>query len=143
MPTDFAAIWNRGEPYTSERSTKAIAGISASVARDTRSCGREASSRKLNADEACSSTYFNRRFLPRTNASRAGLCRRDTALSLLHFPGYLPVELLDVMSSPRRPIHRAPTRFPTTTRLSFSTVRRTPAFARALRRTQETPAFLP
>src|SRR6266852_855366 len=69
MPTDFAAMWNRGQPYTPSRSTRAMAGISSSFARDTKSSGREAPSRKLNADDECSSTYFNRRFLPRTNAT--------------------------------------------------------------------------
>src|SRR6267143_4224436 len=143
MPTDFAAMWNRGEPYTPSRSTKPIAGNSSSFARDTRSSGREAPSRKLNADAECSSTYFNRRFLPRTSASLANPCRRDTARSLLHFPGYFPVELSDATSAPQYPIHRAPTRFRTTSRLSFSTVRQTPGFVCAPRRNRETPAFLP
>src|SRR5437016_13645332 len=143
MPTDFAAMWNRGEPYTPSRSTKAMAGNSSSFARDTKSSGREAPSRKLNADEECSSTYFNRRFLPPTSASLQGPCRRDTAPSLLHFPGDFPVRLSDVASAPRCPIHRAPTRFPTTSRLSFSTVRRTPGFACALLRNRATPALLP
>src|SRR5437870_5664906 len=120
-----------------------MAGCSSSLARETRSSGREAPSRKLNADEACSSTYFNRRFLPRTNASCAGLCRRDTAPSLLHFPGYLPVESWGATSALRYPIHRAPTRFQTTSRLSFSTVRRTPGFACALLHSRETSAFFP
>src|SRR5437016_13721820 len=92
MPTDFAAMWNRGEPYTPSRSTKAMAGISSSFARDTRSSGREAPSRKLNADEEWSLTYFNRSFLPRTSALLAGPCRRGTVRSLRHFPGYFRME---------------------------------------------------
>src|SRR6267378_1889990 len=100
MPTDFAAMWNRGEPYTPSRSTRAIAVNSSSFARDTRSSGHEAPSRKLNADEACSSMYFNRRFLPRTSASHAGPCRRGTAQSLLHFPGYFRIELSDATAAP-------------------------------------------
>src|SRR6267378_596967 len=143
MPTDFAAMWNRGEPYTPSRSTKAMAGISSSFARDTRSSGREAPSRKLNADEEWSSTYFNRRFLPRTSASLAGPCRRGTPQSLRHFPGYFLIELFDATAAPRCPIHRVPTSFPTTNHLSFSTVRRTPGFACVRLRNQETSAFLP
>src|SRR5713226_9011917 len=143
MPIDFAAMWNREEPYTPSRSTKAMAGNSSSFARDTRSSGREAPSRKLNADEECSSTYFNRRFLPQTSASLAGPCRRDTERSLLHFPGYFPVELSGATFASPCPIRRAPTTFRTTTRLSFSTVRRMPGFACALLRNRETPAFLP
>src|SRR5712664_3393046 len=143
MPTDFAAMWNRGEPYTPSRSTRAMAGSSSSFARDTRSSGREAPSRKLNADEEWSSTYFNRRFLPRTNASRASPCKRDTARSLVCFPRYLLVELWAATSAPQCPIHRAPTRFRTTSRLSFSTVGRTPGFVCAPRRNREQRAFLP
>src|SRR5882762_4487863 len=100
MSTDFAAMWNRGEPYTPSRSTKAMACISSSFARDTKSSGREAPSRKLNADEECSSTYFNRRFLPRTSASHAGLCRRGTEQSLFHFPYYFRIELSDATAAP-------------------------------------------
>src|SRR6267378_125378 len=143
MSTDFAAMWNRGEPYTPSRSTKAMAGISSSFARDTRSSGREAPSRKLNADAECSSTYFNRRFLPRTSASLAGPCKCDTAQSLVHFPDYFSVELSNATSAPRCPIHRAPTRFRTTSRPSFSTAPRTLELACALLRNRETTAFLP
>src|SRR2546429_8818547 len=84
MSTDFAAMWNRGEPYTPSRSTKATARISSSFARETRSSGREAPSRKLNAEEEWSSTYFNRRFLPRTIASHAGPYKLDTVQSRFH-----------------------------------------------------------
>src|SRR5260370_4130254 len=143
MPIDFAAMWNRGEPYTPARSTKAMAGISSSFARDTRSSGGDAPSRKLNADEECSSTYFNRRFLPRTSASLAGPCRRDTARFLLHFPRCFAVELSGAPSAPQRPTEPAPRRSQTTSYLSSATVRRTPGFACALHRNRETSAFLP
>src|SRR6267378_5403953 len=125
MSTDFAAMWNLGEPYTPSRSTKAMADISTSFARDTRSSGREAPSRKLNADEACSSTYFNRRFLPRTSASHASPYKLDTVQSRFHHSPRVPLEPWDATSLSRCPTPRAPMAFQTTSHLFFSTVLRT------------------
>src|SRR5260370_4004781 len=51
MPTDFAAMWNRGEPYTPSRSTKAMAGTSSFFPRDTTSSRRQDPSRKLKSDQ--------------------------------------------------------------------------------------------
>src|SRR5205807_9677365 len=87
-----------------------MAGCSSSFARETRSSGREAPSRKLNAEAECSSTYFNRRFLPRTSASHAGPYRLDRVQSRFHHSPRVPLELWDVTSLSRCPILRAPTR---------------------------------
>src|SRR5207253_3825422 len=102
-----------------------MAGCSNCFARDTRSSGREAPSRKLNAEAECSSTYFNRRFLPRTSASHAGPYKLDTVQSRFHHSPRVPLEPWDVTSLSRCPIPRAPMPFQTTSRLFFSTVPRT------------------
>src|SRR5947208_5849931 len=117
-----------------------MAGCSSSFARETRSSGREAPSRKLNAEAECSSTYFNRRFLPRTSASHAGPYRLDRVQSRFHSPR-VPLELWDVTSLSRCPILRAPTPFRTTSHLFFSTVQRTQGFACEHLRSQGTLAF--
>src|SRR5438874_12217387 len=87
-----------------------MAGCSSSFARETRSSGREAPSRKLNAEAECSSTYFNRRFLPRTSASHAGPYRLDRVQSRFHSPR-VPLELWDVTSYLDVPFFARPRRF--------------------------------
>src|SRR5260370_11974457 len=102
-----------------------MAGCSSSFARETRSSGREAPSRKLNAEAECSSTYFNRRFLPRTSASHAGPYKLDTVQSRFHHSSRVPLEPLNVTSLSRCPTPRAPRPFQTTSHLFSSTVQRT------------------
>src|ERR1700730_16497091 len=119
-----------------------MAGCSSSFARETRSSGREAPSRKLNAEAECSSTYFNRRFLTRTSASHAGPYRLDTVQSRFHHSPRVPRELWDVTSLSRCPTPRAPTHFQTTSHLFFSTVPRTRGSAGEYPRNSETWAFL-
>src|SRR5206468_3087825 len=127
---------------TPSRSTNAMAGCSNCFARDTRSSGREAPSRKLNAEAECSSTYFNRRFLPRTSASHAGPYKRDTAQSRFHHSPRVPLEPWDVTSLSRCPTLRAPRRFQTTSHLFFSTDPRTRGSAGEYPPNRETSAFL-
>src|SRR5215471_747225 len=122
-------MWNRGAPYTPSRSTKAIAECSSSFARETRSSGREAPSRKLNAEAQWSSTYFNRIFLPQTSASHADPYRRDKARSCLRHSRCVPLVPWDVTFLSRCPTPRVPTLFQTTSRLFFSKVQRTRGFA--------------
>src|SRR5438309_1842997 len=91
----------------------------------TRPSGREAPSRKLNAEAECSSTYFNRRFLPQTSASHAGPYKLGTVQSRFHHSPRVPLEPWDVTSLSRYPTPRAPMPFQTTSHLFFSTVPRT------------------
>src|SRR5437660_1687836 len=102
-----------------------MAGCSSSFERETRSSGREAPSRKLNAEAECSSTYFNRRFLPRTSASHAGPYKLDTVQSRFHHSPRVPLEPWDVMPLSLCPTPRGPRQFQTTSHLFFSTVQRT------------------
>src|SRR5260370_1506826 len=118
-----------------------MAGCSSSFARETRSSGREAPSRKLNAEAECSSTYFNRRFLPQTSASHAGPYKLDTVRSRFHHPPTVPLEPWDVTSLSRCPTPRAPRRFQTTSHLFFSRVPRTRGSAAEDPRNSETSAF--
>src|ERR1700739_2144320 len=106
-----------------------MAGCSSSFARETRSSGREAPSRKLNAEVEWSSTYFNRRFLPRTSASHAGPYKLDTAQSRFRHSPTVPLEPWDVTSLSRCPTPRAPMPFQSTSHLFFSTVQQTQGFA--------------
>src|SRR5216684_7471970 len=106
-----------------------MAGCSNSFARETRSSGREAPSRKLNAEAECNSMYFNRRFLPRTSASHAGPYKLDTVQSRFHHSPRVPLEPWDVTSLSRCPTPHAPMPFQTTSHLFFSRVQRTQGFA--------------
>src|SRR5438874_13181407 len=101
-----------------------MAGCSSSFARETRSSGREAPSRKLNAEAECSSTYFNRRFLPRTSASHAGPYRLDRVQSRFHHSPRGPLELWEVTPLSRCPFPRVLTPFRATSLLFLSMVLR-------------------
>src|SRR5258707_12924571 len=98
-----------------------MAGCSSSFARETRSSGREAPSRKLNAEAECSSTYFNRRFLPRTSASLVGPYKLDTVQSRFHHSPRVPLEPWDVTSLSRCPSPLPPIPYVHTFDISFPT----------------------
>src|SRR5258708_10366537 len=117
-------------------------GCSSSFARETRSSGREAPSRKLNAELECSSTYFNRKFLPRTSASRARPYKFATMRSRFQHSPRVPLEPWDVTSLSRCPTPRAPMPFQTTSHLFFSTFPRTRGSDGEYLRNRETSAFL-
>ena len=111
MPAASAALWNRGAPYTPSRSSRASAEYPSSAARSTRASGKEAPSRKENADDAWSSTYSD---IYTHTLSLSAVARREHGERRRISPPFLPGTIGRLGGRGKFGTHRRrPTRHPT------------------------------